>query len=53
VAEGDLLQENVNLFKRVNDLTNEMSKDFETTISKVCSLILFETSSALSNPNMK
>ncbi len=41
VGEWDLLQEYVKLFKPFNDMTNEMSKDFETTISKVCSSILF------------
>jgi len=41
VREWDLLQEYVNLFKPFNDITNEMSKGFETTISKVCSSILY------------
>jgi len=29
------------MYRSFNDITNEMSKDTETTISKVCSSILF------------
>jgi hypothetical protein len=41
LKEWEAIQEFVKLYKPFNDITNEMSKDIETTISKVCSSLLF------------
>jgi hypothetical protein len=41
IKEWDSLQEYVQLLKPFNDITNEMSKDFDTTIPKVYSSIRF------------
>ncbi len=40
-TQWEIIQEYVNLYKPFNDITNQMSKDYETTISRVCSSILF------------
>jgi hypothetical protein len=39
--EWDLIKEYIDLFKPFDDITNEMSKEMETTISKVFSSIMF------------
>jgi hypothetical protein len=39
--EWDLIKEYIDLFKPFDDITNEMSKEMETTISKVYSSIMF------------
>jgi len=41
LKEWEAIQEFVTLYKPFDDITNEMSKDIETTISKVCSSLLF------------
>jgi hypothetical protein len=40
-TQWEIIQEYVNLYKPFNDITNQMSKDHETTISRVCSSIMF------------